>query len=404
MSRPGLILVDDALARAMEPFALTRPLGEVRVGALLIRQRWERTVGRRAAGFAGAAHLRTFTEEGAPPAAPATIPRGAILANARFAPDLGARASLAKAGSAIVADGQVAAVRLAKDMARSRVPFDDLGRLVAGPTADVRGWWLQHAWDAIRVLPDMLASDARVLAAELDGEPPAHVEVLGEHRLAIAPGAYLEPYVVADTTNGDVVILEGARIGAFTRLAGPCVIGAGSMIAGGRFSACAIGEHSRACGEMSVTILAGYCNKGHDGFVGHSMIGRWANLGASTTTSNLKNSYGTVRVEDGRGSHETGMQFLGSLIGDHVKTAIGTRLMTGTIIGAGTNVFGDRSPPKWLPPFSWGDRPAGPRVDIERFLVTAERVMQRRGVTLSRGMRDVLIAAWKASAGRRRPR
>lgn len=396
-ARPGFTLVDDAHARVLEPLASTRPAGEIRAGALLIRERWERALRRRCTGFIGAPALRQFSEAGAPAAA-STVPRGTIIVNARFAPRVDTGLTLDRPGDAAVADGRIVAVRLAKDTTRARLPIDDLGRLAGGGISDAAGWWIDETWDLVRHLPDMLAHDAQVLADAIPDDPPTHSVVLGKHRLAVAPGAYLEPYVVADTTNGDVVILEDARIGAFTRLAGPCVIGRGATVAAGRITACAIGDHSRACGEMSVSIMAGYSNKGHDGFVGHSVIGRWANLGAGTTTSNLKNSYGPVRVEDSRGSHETGMQFLGSLIGDHVKTAIGTRLMTGTIVGAGANVFGDRSPPKWVRPFSWGDAADAERVDIARFLVTAERVMARRNVDLSRGMRAVLTAAWEASA------
>ena len=107
--------------------------------------------------------------------------------------------------------------------------------------------------------------------------------------------------------------------------------------------------------------MIGHANKGHDGFVGHSILGRWANLGAGTITSNLKNSYGTVTLRTSQGDRDTGMQFLGSLIGDHVKTGIGTRLTTGCILGAGANVFGSMMPPKLVPPFAWGEPHDGAR-------------------------------------------
>ena len=178
-----------------------------------------------------------------------------------------------------------------------------------------------------------------------------------------------------------------------SRIAGPAVIGAEAIVAGGRFSCVAIGEHSRVCGEMSVVIVQGHANKAHDGFVGHSVLGRWSNLGAMTTTSNLKNSYGPVRVATAAGETDTGMQFLGSLVGDHAKTAIGTRLMTGTIIGAGANVFGDRSPDKRVPPFAWGDRAPFKRYEREKFLDVAAHVLQRRGHALTDALRATLGAA-----------
>src|SRR5207244_3610941 len=118
--------------------------------------------------------------------------------------------------------------------------------------------------------------------------------------------------------------------------------------------ACAIGPRVNARGELSHCVFLGYGNKAHDGFVGHSVIGRWANLGAGTVTSNLKNTYGRVRLDIGGTMLETGLQFLGSLVGDHAKTAIGTLLSTGTVIGTGANVFEGVRPPKYVPPFAWG--------------------------------------------------
>ena len=119
-------------------------------------------------------------------------------------------------------------------------------------------------------------------------------------------------------------------------------------------------------------------NKAHDGFVGHSVVGHWVNLGAGTTTSNLKNTYGAVRLEVAGTRIETGRSNLGTLFGDHAKTAIGTMLATGTVVGAGANVFGAATPPKYVPPFAWGC--AGERVTEDGFLRVAERVMARRDV------------------------
>jgi hypothetical protein len=138
----------------------------------------------------------------------------------------------------------------------------------------------------------------------------------------------------------------------------------------------------KVSGEMSVTLMLGQANKGHDGFVGHSVIGRWANLGAGTITSNLKNSYGEVSMWTPKGVARTGQQFLGSLIGDHVKTGIGTRLSTGSVIGAAANLFGTRMPPKYVAPFAWGDGEPWETFALDRFLSVATRVMARRSVKM----------------------
>ena len=389
-----IVLYDDAAARMLEPFALTRPLCEVRAGAELIRERWERVTTLRAAGFCSAAHLAAFTELGSPRAATGVLAEGTLLVNARFAPAIGAPLP---SGDVWTCDGHVVAVRLTAPLdsaalADGSATLDALAqRSVAAP---IDGWWLHQAWDLIRHLPAMLDADIAALASEGDA-PPAHMVVIGAHDARIARGAYIEPYVLADTTAGPVLVRSGARVCAFTRLVGPCVIGEHSVVGGGRIASCSIGDHARVHGEMSMTIVIGHANKGHDGFVGHSVIGRWANLGAGTITSNLKNSYGTVSLWTPQGVTLTGLQFLGSMIGDHVKTGIGTRLTTGSVIGAGANVFGTGMLPKFVPPFAWGDAPPYGTFELAKFLEVAERVMVRRETPLSDDMRRTLSAAWE---------
>jgi hypothetical protein len=146
---------------------------------------------------------------------------------------------------------------------------------------------------------------------------------------------------------------------------------------------------------MSVTVMTGHANKGHDGFVGHSVLGRWVNLGASTVTSNLKNTYGTVQLWTPEGPRDTGLQFLGTLFGDHAKTGIGTRLTTGSVVGAGANVVVNGVVPKLVPPFAWGE--SGATYDLDRFVKSAERMMARRHVTLTERGRRLLGSAHAAS-------
>jgi len=245
----------------------------------------------------------------------------------------------------------------------------------------------------------MLAADAVAMAPRAPSAPE-HLVVLGDHQVHVDLGATIEPMVLVDATVGPVLVRRGATVQAFTRLVGPCVVGEDATVSGGRVAACSIGERAKVNGELSTSIVIGHANKGHDGFVGHSVLGRWANLGAGTITSNLKNSYGAVSLWTPRGVEETGLQFLGSLIGDHVKTGIGTLLTTGSVLGAGANVFGSTMPPKVVAPFAWGEAPAWGSFALDRFLVVAERVMARRGVALTAGMRTHLAAMhaarWRA--------
>src|SRR5207302_11447268 len=146
----------------------------------------------------------------------------------------------------------------------------------------------------------------------------------------------------------------GVEVRTGTRLEGPLWVGANTHVLGGPIRASAIGPHCRVRGELAGCVFLGYANKAHDGFVGHSVIGRWANLGAGTITSNLKNTYGAVRLDVAGAAIDTGLTNLGSLIGDHVKTANGSLLATGTVIGGGPHAFGAVRPLKYVPPLAWG--------------------------------------------------
>ncbi|MDQ8145140.1 MAG: putative sugar nucleotidyl transferase [Gemmatimonadota bacterium] len=393
----GIVLYDDAVARAFAPFARTRPAGELVAGALLTRRRWESVLGRSAVGFVSAPHLASFEEFDAPPAVSDTIPAGTWLVNSRCCPTL--EASAAGTATVLVVDGMIGAVRLAEPLPLAAL-VDGVASLDAlAPRTGIRttlaGWWLSAVWDLVGHLPAMLAADAGALATRTGTTPalPSGVQVIGTHPVVIAADARIEPQVVIDATTGAVVIGAGATVQAFTRLQGPVVIAPGAAVLGGRLACVSIGEGAKVHGELSVSIVIGHANKGHDGFVGHSIIGRWANLGAGTITSNLKNSYGPVSCWTPTGLRETGLQFLGALIGDHAKTGIGTRLTTGCVVGAGANVVDDGVTPKAVPPFAWGAPPAWGTYDVERFLSVAERVMARRGVRLTDGGRAQLRTA-----------
>jgi UDP-N-acetylglucosamine diphosphorylase/glucosamine-1-phosphate N-acetyltransferase len=389
-------LYDDATARTFEPFALSRPCGELRAGAALIRERWTRATGMRCEGFVAAPHLAEFEEFDAPHATRDRVPAGAWLVNARCAPALGA-AKLSDATGVIRVGGRVAAVRLATALNVSELVGGGrvLDTLASGAEVEIAGWWLDEVWDLIAFLPAMLALDCAALIPA-SGATPGALTVIGTGAAHVDASATIEPYVVADTTAGPVVVLAGATVQSFTRLVGPCVIGEGATIVSGRISGCSIGPKAKICGEISVSIVIGHANKGHDGFVGHSVIGRWANLGAGTITSNLKNSYGEVAMWTPTGVRGTGLQFLGALIGDHAKLGIGTRLTTGCVVGAGANVFGTRMPPKAIPPFAWGDGAPWETFALDRFLAVAERVMIRRSVAMTDAMRTQWSAAFAA--------
>ncbi|MBI2796427.1 MAG: hypothetical protein HYX65_06980 [Gemmatimonadetes bacterium] len=385
---------DDARARGFEPFALTRPACELRAGAELLRRRWEMTIGTACTGFLGAPHLASFDEPWGCPAATGVLRAGSIVVNSRCAVSLAARLD---EGEGWACEGEVAAVRLAADtpasaFADGRITLTSLARM-DGAVTPVAGRWIGDVWELVGLLAAMLAEDIPVLADELmASHAPSHVTVIGSHPVWVEGGATVEPMVVLDVSAGPILLRKGATVQSFTRLVGPSVIGAGSTVAGDRIACVSVGETCKVHGEVSTSIFLGHGNKGHDGFVGHSIVGRWVNLGAGTTTSNLKNTYGTVALWTPAGVRDSGLQFLGTMFGDHVKTGIGVRLTTGCVLGAAANVF-DRMPPKAVAPFSWGSGAPYAAFALDKCLEIAGRVMSRRHVELGARGRALLEAA-----------
>jgi UDP-N-acetylglucosamine diphosphorylase/glucosamine-1-phosphate N-acetyltransferase len=390
-----LAFLDVAAARRFEPFASTRPLCEVRSGGLLGRERWAAVLGAPASGggwFVSHDGLADFAEPGSAQAADAVLPAGTILVDSRALPLLPAPpAARSPAASAWMIDGRVAAVRLRAPLAVAQLAdggtgLDALGEVPTGAMAALPGCWLDAVWDLVRTLPLLLPGDIAWAAGDgaLSPVPTPDRDgwrLVGSHPVYLEPGARIEPLALLDTTDGPILLRRGAVVQAFTRLSGPAWIGEGSTVSTDRVAVVSLGPQCKVHGELSHTILLGEANKGHDGFVGHSVLGRWSNLGAGTITSNLKNTYGTVALWTPDGVQDTGVQFLGAFIGDHAKTGIGLPLTTGTVIGAGANCT-ERMPPKRVPAFAWGSGAPYGVHGLEKFLETAERVMARRGAVL----------------------
>jgi UDP-N-acetylglucosamine diphosphorylase/glucosamine-1-phosphate N-acetyltransferase len=249
-------------------------------------------------------------------------------------------------------------------------------------------------------LVDQLTQDIPHLASTLSVEPVAEATIIGTYAVYREAGAHIEPFVVLDATGGPILIRRGATISSFSRIVGPCYIGPNATVVGDAIRACSIGDTCKVRGEISNSVMLGYSNKGHTGFVGHSYLGRWVNLGAVTTTSNLKNTYGNVQMWTPSGVRDTGAQFLGTMFGDHVKTGIGTMLTTGTVLGAGANIYGGRVDAKYVPPFAWGDGEPYEDYAIDKFIEVARRMMSRRHVELSDNAAKQLWDAYAVSRRR----
>ena len=417
-----IALYDDAVARRFEPFATSRPLSEMRAGALLIRERWETVLGVATRRFISAPHLNGFAEFDAPPfVSGQALPAGTWLVNTRALPYLdGPAITVSPTALVLTISGRLAALRLDVDvhdertlaaladgsyaLTHERALADGTGD--AAETVALDGVWLDEVWDLIGTLMPLLQRDIPALASRWaltarHAGSSASVTIVGAHPVFVEAGATIEPMSLFDTSAGPVLLRCGAHVQAFTRVTGPCYVGRDSVVTADRIAGSSIGDSCRVHGELSTSIFIGHANKGHDGFVGHSVLGRWVNLGAGTITSNLKNSYGTVALWTPDGVRDSGLQFLGTMFGDHVKTGIGLRLTTGCVLGAGANVF-DTMPPKAVAPFSWGARAPYEPFDAPKFVQTAERMMARRGVSMNESSRQwwTGVHAMSATDGR----
>jgi UDP-N-acetylglucosamine diphosphorylase/glucosamine-1-phosphate N-acetyltransferase len=215
----------------------------------------------------------------------------------------------------------------------------------------------------------------------------------------ISKTAILKSNVVLDASEGKIIIDENAVIEPFTYIKGPAYIGKNSLLKSGTkiYGPCVIGENSKVSGEIAESVFHSYVNKQHDGFIGHSYICPFVNLGADTVTSDLKNNYSKIKINFNKEGKEinTGMQLLGSIIGDHSKTSINTMLNTGTIIGIFANIFGGGFPDKVIESFAWFDSGKNsdeiqPKYDLDKAIETAKIVMKRRNLDLSRNYEDLV--------------
>lgn len=250
-----------------------------------------------------------------------------------------------------------------------------------------------YLWELIEDNERVLVEDAVGLVSR---ESPTidNAHLVNPLSIITGTGCSIKPGAVLDASGGAIIVGNNVEVMANAVVVGPCFIGDNSKIKIGAkiYEKTSIGPWCKVGGEVEGSIMLGFSNKQHDGFLGHSYLGEWVNLGADTNTSDLKNNYGQVRVTFPWGQVNSGTMFLGSLIGDHSKTGINTMLNTGTVIGVGANVFGGGFPPKLIPSFTWGGSDGFIEYDRDRAIQTARTVMLRRKVAMS-DAEEVLLRA-----------
>jgi UDP-N-acetylglucosamine diphosphorylase/glucosamine-1-phosphate N-acetyltransferase len=402
-----LYLFDDRVSDTWHPFSLTRPCSELLFGTSLLRERLERFAGRPTSSVLSRPWLEAFKESDAPTVigrGPLSAEEERLVISSRFVPSAEARfEGRGNKPVLLTTDDEVVGCYLPAGTAGPEqswleTPDEGVARGEWGRRS-VDGGYVDTAWRFVAENPGRLAADLAREAASRGGveELPEGTWKLGSHALILDSDVLVEPGVVFDTRDGPVRLAERVEVRAGCRLEGPLYVGPSTILLGGAIGTSSIGPVCRLRGEIEESVILGFTNKAHDGFLGHSYLGRWVNLGAMTTNSDLKNTYGPVRIGGPDGPIDTGLRKLGCLVGDHVKTAIGTLVNTGTVVGAGSNLFGGPLPPTWVPPFSWGSEPGGPVYDRDRFLALAQRVLERRDVEFNEGTSEWLASCWDAA-------
>lgn len=272
----------------------------------------------------------------------------------------------------------------------------------------VRSCLIEYPWDLVHKNGDEIAKDIKIPSLRAGLKPvtkqPKGVHLLNSKNIFIGKNTRIYPGVVIDAEKGPVVIDDGAVIMANSVITGPVYIGKGtvikalSKICGGT----SIGPMCKVGGEIEETVFQGYSNKQHEGFIGHSYIGEWVNLGAGTNNSDLKNNYTNVKMKVSGKELDTGKMFMGAVIGDHTKTGINTMINTGTVLGISCNIFGAGYIPKYIPSFSWGGPEGMQEYNIEKAVEAAKAAMKRRDIEMSKEYESKFRTVFQTTASERK--
>jgi UDP-N-acetylglucosamine diphosphorylase/glucosamine-1-phosphate N-acetyltransferase len=408
-----LCLYEDGRVSGLDPLTLTRPAFDLLCGSCPLLDRQRRAF---AAADLGAvvrpalAALCRLEHPGLAVNDPAWLKRpGTVFVNARWLPPAGPVGDRDEPRVGLVGE-EVAYVIPPPQRVPGGGP-DDVPRWAeecrAGlPCTAAGGDLLTYPWDLIRHNPHALGEDLAWRREEMGSPaPPDHLALVGPREgLLVHPAAVIEPFAVADTRAGPVMIDRGVHVHSFSRLEGPCYIGPESWVLGARLRGGTVGPRCRVGGEVEASILHGHANKYHDGFLGHSYVGEWVNLAAGTQVSDLRNDYGEVTVRVGGERLSTGLTKVGAFLGDHTKTGLDTLLNAGTVAGifcgllpAGTYL------PRAIPSFcTCADGQLQERRELWPLFQTAAAVLRRRDRELTAVHTDLYCTLYDQTADARR--
>ena len=374
-----LLFEDKNIIKDFFPFTFTRPSAELRAGILTFSERWQRLLGITQVSYLTADYLQGkypytgVSEE-------VTL---SIYANFLPTPRLLEQLRSLEVGESITYQGRTLAF-VGKSITLSSIPpieWEEPLVVFEKPT------------DLFTYNDKAIDFDFKLLTQGRTSAPlsPTNGFLGDKADLFIEEGAKVE-FATLNCQKGKIYIGKDAEVMEGSHLRGPIALCEHATVNMGAklYGATTIGPYSKVGGEISNSVIWGYSNKGHDGFLGNSVLGQWCNLGADTNVSNLKNTYNTIQLWDYQkgGYSSSGLQFCGVLMGDHSKTAINTQLNSGTTVGVFANLFSAGFPSKYIPNFAWGASADKYRLD-EAFAV-AERVMARRGIAFDQKEQDIL--------------
>ncbi len=365
------ILFDGPARNALLPFTFTRPVADILVGIMTIRQKWEMRLG---------STTTTLTEEYLSDKFPMVEMEENIMINASFLPNtvLAEMVSNLSSNQAIFKGDDV--IAFFTDENQEAVDFDSY-EIIEFEGDCIR---IEHTWDIFSKNAAAIREDFELLTEERKSQPiPKSVNTIAKENIFIEEGAKLE-FVTLNATNGPIYIGKDAEIMEGSVIRGPFALCEGAIVKmmAKIYGATTIGPYSKIGGEVNNAVLFAYSNKGHDGFLGNSVLGEWCNIGADTNTSNLKNNYEEVKLwsYETESFEKTGLQFCGLIMGDHSKCGINTMFNTGTVVGVSANIFGAGFPRNFVPSFSWGGAGGFTVYMTRKAFETARLVMSRRNI------------------------
>lgn len=386
------IFFDDATWQDLLPLTFTRPVSNVRVGIVTIQEKW--------AMYLPEAHFSNWTFE---PYLQAKFPLHTetqnFYINGKCWPDTDFVNAILNLPhhTALVKDGHLLAFN---GHLKNREQLNDL--VLSGQVYANAVQLILYPWDIFQKNGAAIEHDFKHITANRKSQVlSTSVTVIGDkHKVFLEEGACCEAAIL-NTTSGSIYIGQKAEIMEGSVIRGPFALceHSATKLATKIYGPTTIGPHSKVGGEINNSVIFGYSNKAHDGFLGNSVLGEWCNLGADTNTSNLKNNYASVKIYNYRQQQmlNSHLQFCGLIMGDHSKTGINTMLNTGTVVGVGCNLFGADFPPTHVPSFSWGGASAMYPYQFDKFIETATQVYQRRGIALSATEHQLLWHLCQAS-------